>query len=53
MANLLLQQRKLSQEVGLNWLIRWIRCNNLLVAKYLHKYDYQKAKYKDLKILNK
>ena len=40
MANLLLQQRKPSQEVGLNWLTRWIRCNNLLVAKYLRKYDY-------------
>ena len=53
MANLLLQQRKPGQEVGLNWLTRWIRCNNLLVAKYLREYDYQRAKCEDPEILSK
>ena len=52
-ANLLLQQREPSKEVGLNWLTRWLRCHNELVAKYLRKYDYQRAKCEDSEVLGK
>jgi hypothetical protein len=53
MANILLQQREPGKEVGPNWLTRWLRCHDELVAKYLRKYDYQRAKCEDPKVLGK
>jgi hypothetical protein len=40
MANQLLRKRFPTGSVGQNWLRRWVACNNLLIAKYLRKYDY-------------
>jgi hypothetical protein len=51
MANLLLQQREPGCEVGKNWLTRWLRCNNVLMAKDLRKYNYQRAKCEDSEFL--
>jgi hypothetical protein len=53
MANLFLQQRISTREIGKNWLIRFIKRQDELVANYLRKYDYQRARYKDLEILAK
>jgi hypothetical protein len=53
MANLLLQQREPGCEVGKNWPTRWTRQHNELVAKYLRKHDYQRAKCEDPDILGK
>jgi hypothetical protein len=52
MTNQLLKQRLLTGSVGKNWLRRWVRCNNVVMTKHLHKYDYQKAKYEDPEILS-
>jgi len=50
MANQLLRQRLPTGSIGKNWLKRWVNRNNVLIAKHLHKYDYQRAKYKDPEI---
>ena len=51
MANQLLKQRLPTGSVGKNWLRRWVRRNNVVMAKHLHKYDYQRAKCEDPEIL--
>ena len=51
MANQLLRQQLPSRSVGKNWLRRWVARNNILMAKYLRKYDHQRAKCEDLEIL--
>ena len=52
MANQLLRQRVPTGSVGKNWLRRWVKRNDILMAKYLRKYDYQRAKCENLEILN-
>jgi len=51
MANKLLQQRLPGSMVGPNWLTRFLKRHKLL-AKYLRKYDYQRAKCEDLEVIN-
>jgi hypothetical protein len=51
MANQLLRKRLPTGSVGQNWLRQWVVHNNLLIVKYLCKYDYQRAKCKDPEIL--
>jgi hypothetical protein len=53
MANLLLQQREPGCKVGKNWLTRWLRGYDELMAKYLRKYNYQRAKCEDSEVLGK
>jgi hypothetical protein len=53
MANLLLRKRLPTESVGVNWLRRWAGRHDDLIAKYLRKYDYQRAKYEDPEILTK
>ena len=52
-ANLLLQQRIPTGEIGKNWLTRFIKRQDELVASYLRKYDYQRARCEDPEILAK
>jgi hypothetical protein len=40
MANQLLRQRLPTGSVGKNWLRRWVVRNDILMAKYLRKYDH-------------
>ena len=51
MANRLLQQRLPGSVVGPNWLTRFLK-RHKLIAKYLRKYDYQRAKCEDLEVIN-
>lgn len=47
MANLLLSQRAPGSSVGKNWLTRFVQRHDVLMSKYLRKYDYQRAKCED------
>ena len=50
MADLLLSERS-KGPVGINWTTTFIKCHTEIKAKFSRKYDYKRAKYEDLKII--
>ena len=56
MANLLLAKRDASKPpptVGINWVNKFVRRYDALKTRFLRKYDYQRALYKDPKKIQK
>jgi hypothetical protein len=51
MANLLLSHKGEPEAVGLNWVSHFIKQHDEITSKYTCKYDYQRAKCEDPKII--
>jgi hypothetical protein len=51
MANLLLSHKGEPEAVSLNWVSHFIKQHDEITSKYTHKYDYQRAKCEDPKII--
>ena len=53
MANLLLSARGTTpiQTIGVNWVIKFVKRHLELDSKFLRRYNYNRVKYKDLKII--
>ena len=53
MANLLLEKRGTTRvlSVGQNWVIKFVKRRPLLSSRFSKRYNYERAKYEDLKII--
>jgi hypothetical protein len=52
MANLLLSHQQETETVSLNWVSHFIKRHDEIISKYTRKYDYQRAKCEDHKVIN-